>query len=203
MAEQILDFDNPPADPVPLARSWFDHAQRESGQTNPNAMTLATVDADGHPWARVVLMKNFDDRGVVFFTNKESAKGQQLAAHPHVALAFHWDRLERQVLISGRVDALTPEEDDAYFASRERDSRIGAWASRQSAPLDSREELEARVRELENTYRDADVPRPPHWGGYRVSLDRIEFWQGRPSRLHDRLVYTASAGGWSTRRIQP
>ena len=203
MTDQPLDFDHPPTDPVALARNWFACADRESGLPNPNAMTLATVGENGQPSARIVLLKGFDERGAVFFTNRQSMKGRELAANPHAALVFHWDPLERQIRITGRVEVLSSEEDDAYFASRGRGSRIGAWASQQSAELSSRSELEERVREFETRFADGEVPRPPHWGGFRVSLDSIEFWQGLPSRLHDRVVYIANDEGWTTRRMQP
>ena len=203
MTDQPLDFDHPPTDPVALARNWFACADRETGLPNPNAMTLATVGENGQPSARIVLLKGFDERGAVFFTNRQSMKGRELAANPHAALVFHWDPLERQIRITGRVEVLSSEEDDAYFASRGRGSRIGAWASQQSAELSSRSELEERVREFETRFADGEVPRPPHWGGFRVSLDRIEFWQGLPSRLHDRVVYIANDEGWTTRRMQP
>ena len=200
---QPLDFDNPPAEPLPMLQAWLDHAVSSSGLPNPNAMTLATVGENGQPSARIVLLKGFDERGAVFFTNRQSMKGRELAANPHAALVFHWDPLERQIRITGRVEVLSSEEDDAYFASRGRGSRIGAWASQQSAELSSRSELEERVREFETRFADGEVPRPPHWGGFRVSLDRIEFWQGLPSRLHDRVVYIANDEGWTTRRMQP
>lgn len=168
-------------------------------------MTLATVGADGRPSARIVLVKGVDERGFVFFTNYESRKGRDLAAHPYAALLFYWIELERQVRIEGRVEKTSAEESDRYFASRPVGSRIGAWASEQSAVIDSRATLEAREKAFSERYGD-DPPRPPHWGGYRVVPDTLEFWQGRPSRLHDRLVYTRDAAaphGWTISRLSP
>jgi pyridoxamine 5'-phosphate oxidase len=161
---------------------------------NPNAMTLATVDADGAPSARIVLLRGLTRDGARFFTNRESRKGRALAAHARAALLFHWDALDRQVRIEGRVMLASDAESDEYFAHRPVDSRVNAWASAQSEPVASREELERRATEMTARFAGIDVPRPPHWGGYRVSLDRIEFWQGDKYRLHDRIVYTRRIG---------
>ena len=191
------------ATPVEQFRTWFT-AACEGGVEAPDAMTLATADGDGRPSARIVLLKGYDERGFVFFTNYESRKGRELDANPNAALLFFWSELEQQVRIEGRVERVTAEESDAYFAVRPFGSRIGAVASRQSEPLASREDLEARVRELESRFGPSgEVPRPPHWGGYRLLHERVEFWQGRPSRLHDRLLFTREGDGWPVVRLSP
>lgn len=169
----------------------------------PSAMVLATVSAEGRPSARVVLLKGFDDRGFVFFTNLESRKGRELQANSFAALCFHWPPLEQQVRIEGRVVSVTDAEADAYFASRPRGAQIGAWASRQSQVLTTREELEARVRSFEAKFAGGDVPRPPFWSGFRVIPDRMEFWQSRASRLHDRTVYVPQNGAWIMEKLYP
>ncbi|HXG12558.1 MAG TPA: pyridoxamine 5'-phosphate oxidase [Gemmataceae bacterium] len=192
-------------DPDPLRhfRVWLDQA-RAFGLPQPDAMTLATATPDGRPAARVVLLRGFDERGFVFFTNYESRKGQELAANPRACLVFYWAELERQVRIEGHVERVTPRESDEYFATRPRDSRLSAWASPQSQVIPSREVLERRMAELQAAYEGSDVPRPPHWGGYRVVPTSIEFWQGRASRLHDRLRYVRlDAGGWLLQRLAP
>ncbi|AIO76839.1 pyridoxamine 5'-phosphate oxidase [Burkholderia multivorans] len=199
-------LDEADAAPDPFAQfdRWFNEALAAK-LPEPNTMTLATVGADGRPSARIVLVKGVDERGFVFFTNYESRKGRDLAAHPYAALLFYWIELERQVRIEGRVEKTSAEESDRYFASRPVGSRIGAWASEQSAVIDSRATLEAREKAFSERYGD-DPPRPPHWGGYRVVPDTLEFWQGRPSRLHDRLVYTRDAAaphGWTISRLSP
>lgn len=179
---------------------WFAQAL-EAGVAEPNAMTLATVGPDQAPSARIVLLKGFDENGFVFYTNYESRKGRDLAAHPQAALLFFWQPLERQVRIEGRIEKTTAEESDAYFRSRPLGSRIGAWVSPQSQPI-SREALEARYAELTALLGD-DPQRPPHWGGYRVVPHRVEFWQGRPSRLHDRLAYELQGDAWVLQRLAP
>lgn len=190
-------------DPLALFRRWLEEALAAE-LAEPNAMTLATADAEGRPSARIVLLKGLDERGFVFFTNTESRKGLELAANPHAALAFWWPPLERQARVEGTAEPVSAAEADAYFASRPRGSRLGAWASAQSRPLPSREALEERLRALEAEYPDENVPRPPFWGGYRIVPARLEFWQGRPSRLHDRLEYArAPGGGWQLRRLAP
>jgi pyridoxamine 5'-phosphate oxidase len=198
-----LDFADVNPDPVRQFQTWFAQAL-DAKLPEPNAMTLATVDGQGRPSARIVLIKGVDERGFVFFTNYESRKGRELAVNPAASLLFHWIELERQVRIEGRVEKTSDEESDAYYASRPLGSRIGAWASDQSEPLESREALEAREREMIAKYGD-QPPRPPHWGGYRLVPDTIEFWQGRPSRLHDRIVYTRddAGGAWRIARLAP
>jgi pyridoxamine 5'-phosphate oxidase len=181
-------------DPFQQFDSWFALA-KSSEPNDPNAMTLATVDADGRPSARMVLLKGHDPRGFVFYTNLESRKGLALAAHPHAALLFHWKSQQRQIRIEGAVELVSDAEADAYFASRARDSRIGAWASDQSRPLPSRAHFLKRVAEYGVRYAVGEVPRPPHWSGYRLVPDRFEFWQDQAFRLHERRTFTRSAGG--------
>ncbi len=189
-------------DPFTLFDEWFQIGVRAE-PVNPNAMCLATVGSDGRPAARMVLLKGFDASGFVFYTNTESDKGRQLAAHPVAALCFYWRTVGLQVRIEGTVTPVTPDEAGEYFASRERGSRIGAWASAQSRPLASRAEIEQRVAELEEKYRGGAVPRPPFWSGYRVAPDRFEFWRDRPDRLHDRHLYVRDGEGWTETRLNP
>ena len=188
------------ASPFAQFALWFDEALAAK-VPEPNAMTLATVDAHGQPSARIVLVKGFDARGFTFFTTYESRKGLDLQAEPRASLLFFWQPLERQVRIEGVVEKVPAEESDAYYHSRPAGSRIGAWASRQSQPI-TREELEAREQEFRERYGDAP-PRPPHWGGYRLKPTAFEFWQGRPSRLHDRLRYVADGPAWKIERLSP
>ena len=189
-------------DPIEQFRRWFDEALAAILH-EPNAMTLATATPDGRPSARIVLLKGFDERGFVFYTNYEGRKGEELAANPRAALVLYWGELERQVRIEGRVSRVPDEESDAYFEGRPRGSQLGAWASEQSRPARDRGVLEERLRELEAEYGDREVPRPPFWGGYRVEPEVIEFWQGRENRLHDRLRYRRSDEGWKVERLQP
>src|ERR1700677_1996620 len=183
--------------------AWFAQAV-DAKLPEPNTMTLATVDSRGRPSARIVLIKGVDERGFMFFTNYESRKGRELADNPHASLLFYWIELERQVRIEGTVVKASAAESDQYYESRPLGSRIGAWASEQSQVIESRAVLEAREKEISAKYGD-QPPRPPHWGGYRLVPDAIEFWQGRPSRLHDRLLYTRAVegGDWQIARLSP
>lgn len=188
--------------PVEQFRIWLDDAFAAK-LNEPYAMTLATATEDGIPSARVVLLRGYDERGFVFYTNYDGRKGEELGANPKAALVFYWDDLERQVRVEGDVVRVSESESDEYFSSRPRGSRIGAWASEQSRGLESRAALEEKVREIEERYPE-EVPRPSFWGGYRVVPRRVEFWQGRESRLHDRLVYERGGGeGWIVHRLQP
>jgi pyridoxamine 5'-phosphate oxidase len=194
----------PITDPFTVFTEWLADARRTE-INDPNAMTLATIGVDGAPDARIVLLKGQDPRGFVFYTNYQSRKGDELTADPRATLVFHWKSLQRQIRIDGQVERVTPEEADAYFVSRPRLSKIGAWASDQSRPLAERAELERRLAEAEARFPDDDVPRPPHWSGFRVVPKRFEFWREMPYRLHDRLVFTRGAEGeaWSTGRLFP
>jgi pyridoxamine 5'-phosphate oxidase len=191
-------------DPDPFIQfaSWL-RAALDHERGEPNAMTLATATREGRPSARTVLLRGFDERGFVFYTNYESRKGRELDENPQAALVFYWGALQRQVSITGRVARVAPSESEAYFNSRPHGHRLGAWASQQSRIIGDRRELEHRLAELEEQYRDKDVPLPPYWGGYRVAPDTIEFWQGRPNRLHDRLRYTRRDDGWVIQRLAP
>jgi pyridoxamine 5'-phosphate oxidase len=189
-------------DPFALFAAWFAEAEK-SEPNDPNGMALATATPDGRPSLRMVLMKGFDDQGFVFYTNLESRKGHELRANQAVALLFHWKSLRRQVRIEGLASPVTDAEADEYFASRPRLSRLGAWASDQSRPLESRAALAAKVAALEVQYAVATIPRPPHWSGFRVRPDAFEFWQDMPFRLHDRTIFTPSGDGWGTHKIYP
>jgi pyridoxamine 5'-phosphate oxidase len=190
------------ADPIAQLRLWLDQA-REAYPEEFTAMTLATADREGRPSARVVLLKGLDERGLVFYTNYDSRKGRELAANPRAALVFYWASLDRQVRIEGTVERTSREESESYFISRPLGSRLGAWASPQSRPIAGRGELERLLREAGERFGE-EVPLPESWGGYRVRPETIEFWQGRPSRLHDRLCYSLQAGGgWKIERLAP
>lgn len=207
MREQYLAHGLAPADlaaePYTQFSRWFADAAK-AGLVEPNAMVVSTADAQGRPASRTVLLKGYDHRGFVFFTNYESRKGRDLSANPQASLLFPWHPIARQVIISGDVERVSAEETETYFRSRPHGSRLGAWASAQSTPVDSREELEERYADLRARYPEgSDIPVPPFWGGYRVCARSVEFWQGRENRLHDRLRYVREAGGWSVERLAP
>jgi pyridoxamine 5'-phosphate oxidase len=221
---EALPAADPAVDPAPLRRTygrdglteasiagtwleqltiWFGDAVRELADAEPNAMQVATVDADGRPSVRTVLMKAFDERGVVFYTNYDSAKGRDLDARPYAAAVLAWVTLERQIRVTGRVSRVSAGETAAYFHSRPRGSQLGAWASAQSAVVPSRAVLDDQQRAVEARFAGMDVPVPPHWGGYLISPDSVEFWQGRPDRLHDRLRFRQEGQTWLLERLAP
>jgi pyridoxamine 5'-phosphate oxidase len=197
----LLEADANP-DPVEQFRVWFAQALAAS-LPEANAMALATVDRHRRPDNRMVLLKQFDETGFVFYTNYRSRKAADMDYNPNVSALFYWSELERQVRIGGRVKKTSKSESDAYFASRPRGHQLGAWASEQSTSVEDRDSLEAQLAAVEEKFRDMPVPRPPYWGGYRLKPDVIEFWQGRPNRLHDRLQYDRTASGWIMKRLSP
>ena len=190
------------SEPLTLFANWFGDAEKTE-PNDPNAVALATVDADGLPDVRMVLLKGYDERGFVFYTNFESAKGVEILGSMKAAMCFHWKSLRRQVRLRGPVEIVSEEEADAYYASRARGSRIGAWASKQSRPLESRFALEKAVAEYTARHAIGDIPRPPYWSGFRIMPQTIEFWHDRPFRLHDRLVFSRDGDGWKTTRLYP
>ena len=191
------------SDPFKQFGAWF-AAALTADIRDVNAMSLATATPDGKPSVRIVLLKAFDDRGFTFFTNYDSEKGKHLAANPHASLNFFWPKLERQIRICGSVEKTSREDSAAYFHSRPPGSRLGAWVSKQSEVIDSRQILDARLKQMEERFADGEIPLPPHWGGYRLNPDQIEFWQGRPNRLHDRFRYSRQAdGAWQIDRLAP
>ncbi|MBI2615447.1 MAG: pyridoxamine 5'-phosphate oxidase [Gemmatimonadetes bacterium] len=197
-----LDGSDLDPDPIQQFAAWFG-PRAASGIPEATAMTLATADKDGRPSARTVLLKEASEQGFAFFTNYDSPKARQLLENPSAALVFYWPESDRQVIVSGRVTKVVDEESDAYFRSRPRGSQLGAWASQQSQPIESREVLERRVAELDGQYAGRDVPRPSFWGGFRLVPETFEFWQGRESRLHDRFRYSRDGGRWVIERLAP
>ncbi len=197
-----LDAKNLQDDPIEQFKRWFAFAKR-AGCFWPDSMTVATVTPEGRPAVRLMLLKKVDERGFVFYTHTNGRKGRELEQTPYAALAIHWNELLRQVRVEGRVEKVSWEESNAYFQSRLRASRIGAWASKQSTPLASRKEFDDALRHYDEKFHGQEVPLPPHWGGYLVRPDRVEFWQGRPARLHDRFVYERTETGWSKTRLAP
>jgi pyridoxamine 5'-phosphate oxidase len=200
--DRPLEAESFPSEPMPIVRRWLDEAET-SGIRLPNAIALATADAAGRPSVRHVLLRGIDDRGFVFYTNHGSRKARDLAENARAAFAMYWRELDRQVSVTGEVERVSDEESDAYFASRPREARLGAWASRQSTELSSREELLERYASFGARYPGDDVPRPPFWGGYRILPSEVELWQGRLHRLHDRFRYEREGDGWTLRRLAP
>ena len=200
--DQPLELESLPSEPVVLFRRWYEDAER-AGIHLPNAIALATAAADGRPSIRHVLLREIEERGFVFYTNHASRKGIELEQNPRAAFSIFWRELDRQVSVTGDVSRVTANESDTYFATRPREARLGAWASRQSTELASRDELMERVAAFDAEYPGEHVPRPPFWGGYRIDPITVEFWQGRQHRLHDRFHYERTGDGWSLRRLSP
>jgi pyridoxamine 5'-phosphate oxidase len=200
--DQPLELGSPPSDPLVLFRRWLEDAEG-AGVRLPNAIALATASADGRPSIRHVLLRGYKDGTFVFYTNRTSRKGAELAENARAAFALYWRELDRQITVTGDVSPVSDETSDAYFATRPREARIGAWASEQSTELASRDELMARYERFEAAYLGEDIPRPPHWGGYRVEPIAIEFWQGRLHRLHDRFLFERAGEEWTLRRLAP
>ncbi len=198
-----MNFNSPPDNPVDSMQGWFEEAYRDRPTPNPLAMVLSTVDADGVPSSRMVLQKGFDEQGVVFFTNYTSEKAEEIFDNPNACVLFHWDEKQRQLRIQGTATKISEEESDAYFATRNRLSQVGAWASKQSQPLNSRAVLMAKVVALTAKWIGRPVPRPDFWGGYRISLHTLQRGHGHDGRLHDRIRYECSGGEWSWERLQP
>jgi pyridoxamine 5'-phosphate oxidase len=201
-SKKSLDEKEVDSDPVKQFSKWF-HEAVEAKVNEPNAMTVCTAAKDGKPSARILLLRNFDDSGFVFYTNYKSRKGEEITDNPHGALLFFWPELERQVRIEGILEKQTAAQSDLYFSSRPRASKLGAWTSPQSKVISDRHILDEEYKKLEKQFSDDNVPRPPHWGGYVLKPSTIEFWQGRPSRLHDRLLYTFKNGSWKIERLAP
>jgi pyridoxamine 5'-phosphate oxidase len=199
-----LSIDSMSENPMEIFKDWFAEAELHGGNIEPNAMTLATVDENGMPRSRVVLLKKFTGEGFVFYTNYKSNKGQAIEKNPMVCLSFYWHKLERQIIIQGKASKLPKNISDKYFESRPDGSKLGAWASEQSMVVTSREYLEGELKKYEEKFKDAEIPRPLHWGGYLVLPEVIEFWQGRPNRLHDRIKYTLQKDfDWKIERLAP
>ncbi len=191
------------ANPIAQLKRWLEEAYGDASEREPNAMCVATVDADGQPSARMVLLRGLDDRGLVFYTSYFSRKGRELSGNPRIAAVFYWPHVERQVRIEGTVTQLSDDESDAYFESRPRGHRLSAWASEQSERVESRAVLEERLAHFDERFGEEEVPRPHSWGGYLIAPARFEFWQGRANRMHDRLAYVREARGWKVERLQP
>ncbi|MCP1726370.1 pyridoxamine 5'-phosphate oxidase [Natronospira proteinivora] len=203
MSGSGIDESQIPNDPYELFRQWWAQAQAESGMKEPSGMSLATADAQGRPSNRIVLLKHWDRRGFVFYSNYTSRKARELHENPHGALLFWWDKLRRQIRVCGQVEKVAERESDAYFAGRPRGSQLGAWASQQSRPLDSPDTLSKRVAQLDEEFGNDPIPRPPHWGGYRLIPREIEFWDDGAFRLHDRIVYLKDGEHWQIQRLYP
>ncbi|MDX2302336.1 MAG: pyridoxamine 5'-phosphate oxidase [Microscillaceae bacterium] len=200
--QESLDVIDVAADPITQFKKWMDEAI-QAELPEPTAMTVSTVTKEGKPHSRILLLKGVDERGMVFFSNYLSEKGEDMAANPFVCLNFFWPELERQVRVEGEVSKISDQESEVYFASRPRGSQIGAWVSPQSQVIESREVLEEKIAEFNAKFEGQAIPKPPHWGGYLLVVDKVEFWQGRPSRLHDRIVYQKNQQAWKIFRVAP